>query len=263
MEAGAGRVTTLFREGNPALHIEQAALETGASMILMAEDVENAETRAWFGTTTQRLARRLPTPLLVIRTDSRHNLDPILAVVDFSDSSRRALHHAIDLARSLESRLTVLHVVPDTLRSPLEESSVWSLGAAVPAVDGRGDIRSGFGTLTMDLLTRSPAEVELKLESARAELRDFLATFDLSGVAVDSIVTAGTPVTQTLAQANALNAGLIIAGSGPRAGAINLISQTTAETLAELSDIPVMIFRSHPERRIDTQDQTISRSQYI
>ena len=42
----------------------------------------------------------------------------ILVPVDFSDTSRAALRYAADLARRFDSRLHLLHVVPDPIRQP-------------------------------------------------------------------------------------------------------------------------------------------------
>jgi universal stress protein E len=237
-DAGAQSVETFLREGSPAHHLEELAQEHAASVVLMLERGEPTAGHAWFGTLTQRLARRMTTPLLVVKQDSAATLSPILCVVDFSAASRLALKRAIETAREAGSPLTVLHVVPEPLPFPLVEGPIWqgcsTAGGASAAAHADAGAYGQSGTF----------EQGRRLRGAKADLEEFLKAFDLSDIRYDMVVTGGTPVVEILMMARARKSGIIFIGSEQKSGLVHVVSQSPAETLAETSDVPVLIVRA-------------------
>ncbi|HEY3294838.1 MAG TPA: universal stress protein [bacterium] len=243
-DAGASYVQTILMEGNPAYHIEQAARQHHVSVILLSERSDASQTHAWFGTLTQKLARRVDVPLMVVRPVGQHTLKPVLCVVDFTESSRKALKYAIALSRQTGTPLAVLHVVPEPLPSSMLEGPIWQ-GCGPADAGGK---RSYAASQNPDATTSTLIEDNRRTTLARREVEDFLSRFDFSGVKHDVVVRSGSPVVEALMVAKEHKSGVIAIGADHRSGFVHLMSQSTAETLAETADIPVLIFRSAGER---------------
>jgi nucleotide-binding universal stress UspA family protein len=231
IRAGAVRVHAALLEGNASHHIEDVARQHQATLILLSEERDDSHPPHWFGTVTQRLSRGGCAPLLVVRPDCAMTMAPVLCAVDFSDSSRAAFIHALELAGALACRLTVLNVVPMPV-SLREEAPIWrSNQAAVLPVHSGAPAHSAWHAV----------EVERKMDEARRELTSFVREFDLSGVECETVVACGSLVAETLSAARARKAGLIVVGAGPRYGSAIVESQTPAAAIAEIADVPVLI----------------------
>jgi nucleotide-binding universal stress UspA family protein len=237
-QAGAVHVQCLLFDGNPAYHVEQTAKQHDVSLILLSDRAETPQAHAWFGTLTQKLARRVNVPLMVVKSQGQAPLKPVLSVVDFSESSRKALKYAIALSREMGTKLTVLHVVPEPLAVPLVEGPIWQTYTAPSRASNE---RSRYASKASSDTTR-------RTLAARRELEEFLKGFDFSRVTYDTLVSCGSPVLETLTVAKEKKSGVIAIGSDHRTGFVHLMSQSTAETLAETADVPVLIFRSEGER---------------
>lgn len=228
IRAGAARVYAALLEGNASRHIEEIAVQHEATLILLSEERDDSHPAHWFGTVTQRLSRRGRAPLLVVRPGCALTLSPLLCAVDFSDSSRVAFRHALDLARALSCRLTVLHVVPMPM-SVQDETSIWS--------QDRGELRPAHGGAPSRSAWQA-VEVARKMDEARRELVSFVDGHDMK---CETVVACGSLVAETIWVARARKAGLIVMGSGPRSGLTMVETQTPAEAVAEIADIPVLI----------------------
>lgn len=62
------------------------------------------------GTTASRFVRQAPFPVLLVREGQRSRYREVVACFDFSDTSRRALAYAAEVACAHEARLHLLHV---------------------------------------------------------------------------------------------------------------------------------------------------------
>ena len=228
IRAGAARVYAALLEGNASRHIEEIAVQHQATLILLSEERDDSHPSHWFGTVTQRLSRRGRAPLLVVRPGCALTLSPLLCAVDFSDSSRVAFRHALDLARALSCRLTVLHVVPMPV-SVQDETSIWRMDHSQlrPACSG-APAHTAWQAV----------EVTRKMDEARRELASFVDGHDMK---CETVVACGSLVAETIWMARARKAGLIVMGSGPRSGLTMVETQTPAEAVAEIADIPVLI----------------------
>jgi nucleotide-binding universal stress UspA family protein len=243
--AGASKVEVFEAHGHPAQDIEELATLHRVTLILLSEETEGVAANSWFGTVTQRLTRRLQTPLLILRPGQQLTFSRVLCVLDQSDSARSVFAQALSLARSLQAPLTALRIIPKSLRSPISESPIWTAPASATLRDECWLQRREV------LLKNSEDEVkpsmdpacEQRLQSAQLELDDFIRGFDLSNcnIPFEALVTCGAPVTQTLATAQRRKAGLIVVSSGPQSGFIQFMARGIAEGLAESSDRPVLV----------------------
>jgi universal stress protein E len=247
--AGAGSVTMFLREGSTASHAEQIAREHFASLVLVMEHAEQLGTRAWFGTLTQRLARRSATPLMVVKATGGAVMKPILCVVDFSEASKHAVKHAVATARENGATISFLHVVAEPLPMPLVEGPIWHGGST--GEHGTAAQSHDYGVSRM----KATVENNTRLRSAQVDMERFLAGIDLSGVKYDAAVAGGAPVVEVLTAARARRCGAIFVGSDYRGGFVHYMSQSTAETLAETAPVPVLIFRGALERIPNLREQ--------
>ena len=135
----------------------------------------------------------------------------ILCPTDFSDFSRRALAHAVPLARWYEARLTVLYVTP-----------------VLPAVPGFAPFVSP--------LTLEPIPRERLIDDVRA----FAESASSAGIAVDCVVREGGAVPHILEQARDAAADLIVMGTHGRGGFEKLVLGSVTEKVLRKAPCPVM-----------------------
>lgn len=145
------------------------------------------------------------------------DLERVLCPVDFSEFSRRALDHALGVARCYGSTVTVLHVVP-------------SMPVVTP-------VPYYFGAEKTPPMTLPPID---RAEVA-AQLARFVGQEDVPGVHVDPLVGESLHVySEILTQADRLDADLIVMGTHGRSGFESLFLGSTAEKVLRKSKRPVM-----------------------
>jgi nucleotide-binding universal stress UspA family protein len=135
----------------------------------------------------------------------------ILCPTDFSDLSRRALTHAVMLARWHGAKLTVLHIAP-----------LMPMGAAFSP--------SGITAVTLDPRAR---------ERLLDDLRAFAMPSGVAQVAADFKVQDGPVVRGIVAQAREGAADLIVMGTHGRGGFERLVLGSVAETVLRKAPCPV------------------------
>jgi nucleotide-binding universal stress UspA family protein len=137
----------------------------------------------------------------------------ILCPIDFSDYSRRALDHAIAIARWYKSTVTVLHVVPSVEVAPVGPRSV-----------------------VFDPIRLSPGERNQLLADAKA----FAATESAPGVAIEAAVREGNVAAEILEQVEAIKADLVVVGTHGRSGFERFLLGSVAERVLRKASCPVM-----------------------
>ena len=110
----------------------------------------------------------------------------ILCPIDFSDTSRHALKHAISIAKWYESHITVLHVIHPAFMPQ-------------PPIPVAGFPKSALPTGT-------------ERQSLEEQLRAWLEPERRVGVKTDMLVEEGSPAPHLLEQASSLQADLIVMG---------------------------------------------------
>lgn len=116
-EAGVA-VTTEVRSGDVYDEITEAIEEMKPELVVMGTHGRRGVERWFMGSTTEKLLRRSPVPLVTISaTGEQPGSSPmfrrILVTTDFSDGTTDALSYAFSVAQENESRITLLHVVHD------------------------------------------------------------------------------------------------------------------------------------------------------
>lgn len=146
---------------------------------------------------------------------------PVLAAVDFSDYSAKALVWATRLASLLEVPLLVLHVVHDPESAPgyYKHSKKWK------------------------------KHLHRMEDAAEEMMQDFVTRVrnenpDLPGLeALETQLVIGLPVTRILEVAKQSRAQLIVMGSQGRTGLSHLLLGSKAEKVAQLAPVPVTIVK--------------------
>jgi nucleotide-binding universal stress UspA family protein len=136
----------------------------------------------------------------------------ILCAVDFSDYSRRALDHAIAIARWYGSTVTVLHVFTPA-----------PVGVPAPGV-------AAF----------EPVFLPVDRDQLLAETRAFAAAEGAVGVAAEAIVREGPAVREIVDQATEMAADLVVLGTHGRSGFERFLLGSVAEKVLRKAPCPVM-----------------------
>jgi nucleotide-binding universal stress UspA family protein len=140
-------------------------------------------------------------------------LNQILCPVDLSDTSGRALGHALRLARWYGAQLTVMQVI-------------W----ADPPVTYPARVASRSATVL------SPATRAELLE----ELRQFEGLHAITDVRIEAVLREGAIVTQILEEARAREAGLIVMGTHGIGGFARFLLGSVTERVLRQATCPVM-----------------------
>jgi nucleotide-binding universal stress UspA family protein len=121
----------------------------------------------------------------------------ILCPIDFSDFSRRALDHAIAIARWYESTVTALHVF-----SPVPVAAY------------------GPGPVVFEPIILTAVDRDQLLADTKA----FIEAEAAPGVALDAVIREGNPAAEIVDQATGMNADLLVMGTHGRSGFDRLLS---------------------------------------
>jgi len=137
----------------------------------------------------------------------------VLCPIDFSDFSRRALDHAVAIARWYESTVTVLHVF-----SP----------APVAAF--------GPGAVAFEPIVPTAADCEQLLANTKA----FATAESAPGIAIEAVLREGNTTVEILDQATSMDADLLVIGTHGRSGFERLVLGSVAEKVLRKAHCPVL-----------------------
>lgn len=166
----------------------------------------NALHRLVMGSTAKRLVRKCPASVWIVKGKAIKPPRRILAAVDMSDVSRRALDQAIWTAQRADAQLHVLHVIESTgLGSDVLDTNV----AGSPAGSLRKLIES---------------EVTKQFET-------FLASANLADVNTTKHLLWGSPAYDVAHLAKELKAELVVVGTIGRRGVEGILLGNTAESV--------------------------------
>lgn len=135
----------------------------------------------------------------------------ILCPTDFSDFSRRALEHAVALARWYEADVTLLHVVP--------------------FVPSTATFPPGVSPLTFEPITH---------DRILEELKRFAEPVAAAGVRSDVVLRDGNATGEILDLAKTLPADLVVLGTHGRGGFERLVLGSVAEKVLRKACCPVL-----------------------
>jgi nucleotide-binding universal stress UspA family protein len=101
-------------EGNAARRILEHALSRTTDLIVLGTHGRSGADRAMLGSVTEKVLRKASCPVLTVpptlETAAKVPYKRLLCPVDFSESSLKALQHALSLAEEADASLTILHV---------------------------------------------------------------------------------------------------------------------------------------------------------
>jgi nucleotide-binding universal stress UspA family protein len=137
----------------------------------------------------------------------------ILCPVDFSDYSRRALDHAIAIARWYGSTVTVLHVFSPALVAPY-----------------------GPGPVILEPIVLIPADRDQLLAATKV----FIEAEATPGVAIEAVVRDGKTAAEILDQATKMSADLLVIGTHGRSGFERLVLGSVTEKVLRKACCPVL-----------------------
>ena len=142
----------------------------------------------------------------------------ILCPIDFSDYSRHALDHAVAVARSYDSTITLLHVC-----------SVVPVAAYAP------------GTPILPSVVLTPADRDELLASMRRFAEDEAG----SGLPIQLEICEGNAAVEILARASAMPSDLIVMGTHGRSGFERLVLGSVTERVLRKAACPVLSVPRH------------------
>jgi nucleotide-binding universal stress UspA family protein len=115
--------------GGPVWQILECAKEVSADLIVMGTHGHSGFERLMLGSTTERVLRKAPCPVLTVpRAVASRDADrplvfrKIICPIDFSDASLKGLTYALSLAQENDACLTLVHVLERPDSGPIEDA---------------------------------------------------------------------------------------------------------------------------------------------
>lgn len=204
-------VETDAHVGKPFAEIIRACRAWNAHVIVVG--VSQRGTERFLGSTGDRVLRKSPVPVLLVKREFRPGPKTILIPTDFSPASRDAAQEALALVRGFGGRAVFLHVL--------------DLSYLYPAA---------YGVEPIIVPPVTPEEIE-------PEWREFLATLPLTDLVWEKQTREGPAATQIAEAAAALNADLVVIGTHGRTGMAHVLLGSVAEAVLRLTDCSVLTVR--------------------
>ena len=216
------RVETHVRTGKPYREIIKAARDLEASLLVMATHGYGGLKHAFLGSTTERVVRHAPCPVLAVRGGTGNSASAakspvvrhVLLATDFSDNSAKAFPWAQSFADTFGARLTLMHVVE---RFPID------------AMLGQ--------QLTRDASERLISESQVHL----GELAQNLGSE--GGPPADYVTRFGKPFDEITRGAKEMGASLIVLSTHGHTGLKRTYLGSVAERVVRHAHCPVLVVR--------------------
>lgn len=204
----AHNIVTEVLLGNPfKLTLDQIEKHNAETLVLGSGGYSQ-EDGHHVGALASRCIRKAPTEVLLVRNYQDHPFEDIVACVDFSENSNRAVHRAAVLASQDQARLKLIHVH----RPPIyTEAEMGWLGPAFPIVP-----EDGF----QENLTERVADFAKQIEEQ----------YNLENV-TSEVITSHSVHRGIWQALKDTEADLVVLGTRGRTGFKSLLLGTTAEGL--------------------------------
>ena len=205
---------TVAESGTPVEALEEAIASFGPDLLVLGAHGKHGLEKVMLGSVASEMLHHADVPVLLVREDSElygaeAAAGTILAPVDFSDHSQRALAVARSLAQRNGASLHVVHAV-ELLHTPFTPGGLTSRFEAEPGLQEK--------TLTALREMLGDAEGEVEAED-------------------------GSPASVILARREALGASLVVMGSRGLTGLKGLLLGSVAEKVARFCEVPVLVVR--------------------
>ncbi|MBL8798008.1 MAG: universal stress protein [Planctomycetia bacterium] len=209
------KLRTEVRVGVPFVELIRAALKGKHDLLLAGTQGRSTLGRLFVGSTAERLVRKCPCPVWIVKPEHEWPLTSILAPVDLSPVSIKSVRLADRLARLSNCPLTVLHVFNVAAEQPIPRPP---------------------GTASLDLSTMR-REVR---RAAAQQLHDFVHAHTADPARVQQQLGLGVPWKVIDRTARKLDAGLIVMGSVGRTGIPGFLIGNTAEKVLRHCDCSIL-----------------------
>lgn len=217
---------TLHCATGRAFHeICELAKQLPADLIVISTHGRTGLQHFVLGSTTERVVRYAPCPVLVVReierdfagggtdADTQLALRNICVPIDFSDCSARGVRYAVWLAKACGAKLRLVHSLRVEPFIPAEPFVAYH---------------------------REPAPGVIE-RAARLAMRKFVKATDFEGVAYECIIEVGHPGERIIAQADAQSCELIIIPTQGATGFGHVMLGSTAEHVVRHAHCPVLV----------------------
>jgi nucleotide-binding universal stress UspA family protein len=164
------------------------------------------------------------------RTTSQATFNRILVPVDFSGSAGEALSYAVSLAKNVNARIVLLHVIE-------------------PAYAGA---EPGLGYM--------PQQIDAQQVSARKLMRDIADKFVPKGLLEKMVLRMGCPYLEITDAAKALKAALIVITTHGRTGLSHILMGSTAERVVQHAHCPVLTVRRREDGEAAPPPKKVSQT---
>jgi len=198
-----------IEEGDPATKIDEVARITGAGLIVTGVARDETFGRQVLGTTVHRLIRKVPLPLLVVKSRARLYRE-VLVATDFSASSRHALDVAVAFFPDMQKTLFHAFEVP------------------FPALLDKGNAREEFRAMEQDA-----CELFLSAAGLSPEVRRNLRT----------VIEHGVPAKMVRDYMEYRNVALVVLCTHGRSAVYDVLIGSTANRILECSPGDVLLVR--------------------
>lgn len=212
------QATVLIEEGEPAEVIERVVVSQGIDLIVtgIAREGPFASPPVILGRTVERLLRRMPVPILIVRNRPRAPYRHILVTTDFSEPSAYALQVALSFFRS--QPLHLLH------------------GFEVPRPVGLSDLQR---------------HVESFRQAHEIELQEFLGSLVLPADARQQLVPfveLGHPAPLVREYVRDRGADLVVLGTRGRGAVLEAFIGSTAKSILSSLACDALVVRAPDSR---------------
>lgn len=218
LSAEGVRVKHVVRLGAPADTILQIAREEKATMIALATHGHTGLARLFLGSVAERILRRSPIPVLVVRPFWSYEVQPgmrpeeaavrnILVPLDGSDLSLKVLPRAMELAVVFGARVVLLHVLP-------------------PGIE------------------KEPIKTPSDRDVAGAQLEELSAKLRAADISVLTLVDEGDPAHVIGDVVRYHDIDVVAMTTHGRSGLSRLVTGSVTETVIRQSRVPVLVVRA-------------------
>ena len=209
-------VDTEVRVGHPAREIVRFGEDAAVDEIMLGSHGRSGATRVLLGSVAERVLRRAPVPVTIVRPRQRTGETHHLVPIDGSEQSMHALEYAVSVFPDVET--TVLHAI-----DPMETHY------------GEGQL-----VHSEEAYKRIQADAEQLLADAEDVAREYDADVR-STIAVEW--GPNRPAAAILDYADANDVDHVIMGSHGRSGTSRILLGSVAEAVARRSPAPVTVVR--------------------
>lgn len=227
-DVGAGCLVEV-RIGNPVQELMEACKAHGADLLVMgAKGSRNAPHH--IGAVTAKCIRSAPVDVLIVRQEARGPYKKVLACVDFSENSAKAVQYALHVAQQDKASLDCLHVFRSALTMAID------YGGFAPA-----NLPQGIDT---DGLNNWKQELDRFLEPL---------TRKAEGVEVHPVVVEMVNVREAILDHVIQNhSDLVVLGTRGKTNLRTLLIGTTAERIVQ--HVPCSILAVKPDEVTEGAD---------